>query len=99
MRDHPEGESTEIPRSLWRFAREADGRVVPSDEHIYLESGFEPGRIYSVIYTTEGAPVVGTGLLAFREIASFLRYSTRTATHWQAPSIGSMASASPRPAA
>ena len=75
VRDHPYGENTEIPRSSWRFAREEDGRVVPSNEHVYLESGFEPGRIYSVIYTTEGAPVVGTGLLAFREIASFLRYS------------------------
>ena len=75
VRDHPYGDNTEIPRSSWRFAREEDGRVVPSNEHVYLESGFEPGRIYSVIYTTEGAPVVGTGLLAFREIASFLRYS------------------------
>ncbi len=75
VRDHPDGENMEIPRSAWRFGREEDGRVVPSDEHIYLESGFEPGRIYSVIFTTEGAPVVGTGLLAFREIASFLRYS------------------------
>jgi hypothetical protein len=74
VRDHPDGENAEIPRTSWRFAREEDGRIVPSDEHIYLESGFEPGRIYSVIYTTEGAPVVGTGLLAFREIASFLRY-------------------------
>jgi hypothetical protein len=75
VRDHPDGENTEIPRSSWRFAREEDGRILPSDEHIYLDSGFEPGRIYSVIYTTERAPVVGTGLLAFREIASFLHYS------------------------
>lgn len=75
VRDHPDAENTEIPRSEWRFAREEDDRVVPDNEHIYLESGFEPGRIYSVIYTTEGAPVAGTGLLAFREIASFLRYS------------------------
>lgn len=74
VRDLPYGENTELPRSTWRFAREEDGRVIPSAEHVYLESGFEPGRIYSVIYTTEGAPVVGTGLLAFREIASFLRY-------------------------
>ncbi len=75
VRDRADGDTTEIPRSAWRFARDEDGRVVPSDEHVFLESGFEPGRIYSVIFTTEGAPVVGTGLLAFREIASFLRYS------------------------
>ncbi len=74
VRDHPEGENSEIPRSAWRFAREENGQVLPSHEHVYLEAGFEPGRIYSVIYTAEGAPVVGVGLLAFREIASFLRY-------------------------
>ncbi|HEX3722783.1 MAG TPA: alpha/beta hydrolase domain-containing protein [Nitrolancea sp.] len=77
VRDHPDGPDSVVPRDAWRFAREVDGRVVPSDEHIYLQSGFEPGRVYSVIYTTEGAPVVGTGLLAFREIASFLRYDDR----------------------
>ncbi len=77
VRDHPDGENREIPRSAWRFARDENGQVVPSDEHVYLESGFEPGRIYSVIYTTEGAPVVGVGLLAFREIASYLRYSAQ----------------------
>jgi hypothetical protein len=74
VRDTPNGSSETVPRDTWRFAREVNGEVQPSDEHIYLESGFEPGRIYSVIYTTEGAPVVGTGLLAFRDIASFLRY-------------------------
>ncbi|HVB63131.1 MAG TPA: alpha/beta hydrolase domain-containing protein [Nitrolancea sp.] len=77
VRDHPDGPDRTIPRDAWRFAREIDGEMLPSNEHIYLDSGFEPGRIYSVIYTTEGAPVVGTGLLAFREIASFLRYDNR----------------------
>ena len=99
VRDHPEGENTEIPRSAWRFAREEDGRVVPSDEHIYLESGFEPGRIYSVIYTTEGAPVVGTGSAGLPGDRLVLTLFDRTATRWQAPSTRSMGSVSPRPAA
>jgi hypothetical protein len=74
VRDYEDGEDTEVPRGGWRFAREAeDGSVEPSAEHVYLESGFEPGRIYQLVYETEGAPVVGCGLLAVREIASLLR--------------------------
>ncbi len=73
VRDYEDGADTTIERSRWRFAREVDGRVEPSDQHVYLESGFVPGRIYNVVYTTEGAPVVGAGLLALRDAAAFLR--------------------------
>ena len=73
-RDWEDGPDTEIPPSEWRFARETEDGVVPSAEHVYLESGFQPGRIYHVVYTTEGAPVVGTGLLAVREAATWLRH-------------------------
>ncbi|HEU5421913.1 MAG TPA: alpha/beta hydrolase domain-containing protein [Nitrolancea sp.] len=78
VRDWEDGENREVPREQWRFARETPEGVVPDAEHIYLEPGFEPGKIYTVLYTAEGAPVVGTGLLAFREIASFLRYDPRS---------------------
>ena len=37
-------------------------------------SGFLPGKVYQVVYTTAGAPVIGLGLLATRDMASFLRY-------------------------
>ena len=78
VRDWEDGPDTELPRSAWRFARETDaetggGTIEHSLNHIYLEAGFGPGRIYQLVYTAEGAPVVGTGLLAIREIASFLR--------------------------
>jgi len=73
VRDYEDGEVTEIPRSAWQFARETPNGDVPSTEHITLDSGFEPGRIYHVIYTTSHAPVVGVGMLALRESASFLR--------------------------
>ncbi|MGH7062033.1 MAG: alpha/beta hydrolase domain-containing protein, partial [Stellaceae bacterium] len=51
-------------------------RIVPDPHHVYLAAGFEPGRIYEVIYATTGAPVVGLGLLAARDIVSFLRRDT-----------------------
>jgi hypothetical protein len=73
VREYEDGEVTVIPRDQWRFAKEAANAVVPSNEHIYYEQGFQPGKLYHVIYTAKGAPVVGTGLLAARDVASFLR--------------------------
>ena len=74
VRDWEDGPDSEVPPSEWRFAQETTDGVVPSAEHVYLESGFQPGRIYHLSYTTEGAPVVGAGLLAVREAATWLRH-------------------------
>jgi len=73
VREYEDGEDSELPRSAWRFARSAEHGLEPSAAHVTLDGGFEPGKIYHAVYTTEGAPVVGAGLLALREIASFLR--------------------------
>ena len=43
---------------------------------MYLPAGFEAGKVYQVIYTTTGAPVVGLGKLATRDAATFLRYGS-----------------------
>jgi len=50
--------------------------VVPDARHVYLATGFQPGKVYQVIYTTTGAPVAGCGLLATRDLGSFLKYAT-----------------------
>ena len=50
--------------------------MVPDANYVYKESGFEPGKVYQVIYSTTGAPVVGAGLVATRELASFLRHGS-----------------------
>jgi hypothetical protein len=79
VRDWEDGEDTLIPRSRWRFARETPtGAVEPSAEHVWLEGGFEPGRIYQLVYETDRAPVAGLGLLAARDVAAFLRRSSST---------------------
>lgn len=79
VRDWEDGEDTVIPRSRWRFAREtAAGAVEPSVEHVWLEGGFEPGRIYQLVYETDRAPVAGLGLLAARDVAAFLRTASAT---------------------
>ena len=74
VQDHDYAPSQVIPRNQWSFARVDNQRVVPDGRHVYLEPGFEPGRVYRVIYTTTGAPVAGLGLLATRDIVAFLRY-------------------------
>jgi hypothetical protein len=74
VQDHDYAPSQVIPRNQWSFARADNQRVVPDGRHVYLEPGFEPGKVYRVIYTTTGAPVAGMGLLATRDIVSFFRY-------------------------
>ena len=76
VQDSEDGPEQTIPREQWRFAREEGGRVVPDANYVYKESGFEPGKVYQVIYSTTGAPVVGAGLVATRELASFLRHGS-----------------------
>jgi hypothetical protein len=73
--DHEDAPERIIPRHQWAFARLENGRVIPDASHVYLPSGFQPGTVYQVIYTTAGAPVGGLGLLATRDFGSFLRYN------------------------
>jgi hypothetical protein len=79
VRDADEAPPQVIPRTRWSFAKLEEGKVVPDASHIYLTSGFVPGKRYQVIYTTTGAPVIGLGLLTARDIVAFLRYGTSQA--------------------
>jgi hypothetical protein len=76
VQDHEDAPPVTIPRQQWSFARLEGDRVVPDAASVYLASGFQPGKVYQVVYTTTGAPVIGLGLLAMRDIVSFLRYGT-----------------------
>ena len=75
VQEHEDAPEEEIPRQEWFFSRLEDDRRIPDASHVYLPSGFQPGKVYQVIYSTTGAPVAGLGLLATRDIASFLRYA------------------------
>jgi len=76
VQDHEDTPPVTIPRQQWSFARLEGDRVVPDAAYVYLASGFQPGKVYQVVYTTTGAPVMGLGLLAMRDVVSFLRYGT-----------------------
>jgi len=73
-RDEIWGEPEEMPRSSWSFARsDGSGQPVLDPNHVWLSTGFEPGRIYDLVYRTPHCPVVGVGLLAVRDLGAFLR--------------------------
>lgn len=74
-RDWPGAPRRPIPRARWRFARLEGTQIVPDDTHVHLDGGFQPGLIYDLLYTTRVCPVVGAGMLALRDGASFLRYA------------------------
>ena len=76
VRDQPDGDATTIERGRWRFARVSGGKVVPDAHYIWLEGGFEKGRLYQVAYTAIGAPVVGLGIAALRDAAAWLKHGT-----------------------
>lgn len=65
-----------VPRSAWRFARAEGDSVVADRTHIYMymDSGFEAGRIYELVYRARDPRVVGLGLAAVRDMISYAKY-------------------------
>ena len=62
-----------LARTCWRFARERRGEVVSDGTALHVADGMPAGTVYTLVYTAEGAPVVGAGLLALRDAATALR--------------------------
>jgi hypothetical protein len=65
VRDDPTAKGQVVPRARWRFT---DGQTVA------LDGGFEPGRIYDVVYRTADPRVLGCGLAGTRDLVSFFKY-------------------------
>jgi hypothetical protein len=65
VRDEIDAPRVEIPRSEWHIS--ADGKRVE------FPAGFEPGRIYEVVYTAQDPAVAGVGFAALRDFASYER--------------------------
>jgi hypothetical protein len=74
VRDGVEAERRLVPRERWRFARLENGAVVSDPRRVYLEGGFEPRKIYEVVYVAENPPLVGAGPAAIRDTVSRLKY-------------------------
>ena len=83
VREHLFDTPVRIPRDRWTFARRNgdDGdSTIPDPGSISITGGFEPGRIYDLVYTPAECPVVGTGLLAVRDLAAWARGSGEAPT-------------------
>ena len=64
VRDGAYGEQRTLPRAQWQL----NGNVVT------MAAGFEPGKTYQLSYRSRDLPVTGTGLVAFRDTASWLKH-------------------------
>ncbi|MEO8050189.1 MAG: alpha/beta hydrolase domain-containing protein [Acidobacteriota bacterium] len=65
VRDHPTAAGVVIPRTQWKFNTSATG--------IEYAAGFEPGRIYDVVYAAKDPAVVGLGPAAIRDYISYMK--------------------------
>jgi hypothetical protein len=74
VRDSVDGERRVVPRSKWSFARVEKGQVVADAGRVYLEGGFEPQKIYEVVYVSENPPLVGFGPAGIRDAVSRLKH-------------------------
>jgi len=78
VRDAPLGPRRIVPRDRWDFAREGGDVVTPDPTHIDLGGGFQPGKIYELVYLARDPPVVGLGLAAVRDFLSWARHDRRS---------------------
>jgi hypothetical protein len=66
VRDSVEGARRTIPRNQWQFA--------PDGKSVRFAAGFEPKKIYEVVYTAQDPAVVGVGPAAVRDTVARLKY-------------------------
>ncbi len=80
VRDSRNAKRTVIPRNEWQFAHTVDGKLTPSDRHIHLNGGFQPGKIYEYVYVVADPVVAGGGFAAIRDFASYAKHASDAVT-------------------
>jgi hypothetical protein len=65
VRDGVNGKRTTIARDQWNFSSDMT--------HVEYAAGFEPARIYEVVYTAKDPAVVGLGPAAVRDYVSYIK--------------------------
>jgi hypothetical protein len=74
------GVARQVPSSDWAWARCSNGRDPvfpgkPDPTEICVRGGFEPKRVYQVVFTAQDPPVLGIGFAAFRDVGSFFKFA------------------------
>jgi Alpha/beta hydrolase domain len=90
-----EAGSTTIPRQAWALA---DCRTMPfpgqpDPTQLCLKDGFDPSKLYELVYTAKNPLVLGIGLAATRDLVSFFRHSTADAAGTPNPIAGAVSHA------
>ncbi len=73
VRDSRDAPRQIVPRTQWQFARSQNGKLIPSDHDIHLDSGFQPGKLYEYVYVAADQVVAGLGFAAIRDFASYVK--------------------------
>jgi hypothetical protein len=68
VRDSVEGTRRTIPREKWDFTADR--------KSIHMNDGFEPHKIYELVYKSQDPPVAGLGAAAIRDTISKLKYGS-----------------------
>ena len=70
-----------IPNTEWTFGSCPEGGEPASDDKkICYPAGFEPGKLYELIYRAKDPLVLGLGYAATRDLAAFLKHEERDST-------------------
>ena len=70
VRDRNDGPRRIVPRSAWKIVE---------GTHVSMAAGFEPGKIYEIVYTAKDPALVGLGPAAIRDLISFLKFGNGNA--------------------
>ena len=60
-----------LHRRPHRFCK---AQILWKDKRVYLSTGFEPYKIYEVVYVAQDPQIIGLGLAAIRDAVSQLKY-------------------------
>ena len=74
VRDSRDARRMLIPASQWQFAETVNGKLTPSDRHIHLNGGFQPGQIYEYVYVVADPVIAGLGFAAIRDFAAYAKH-------------------------
>ena len=79
-----------VPSTDWAFAdcRTTPFPGVPDATRLCVKGGFDPARLYQLVYTAKDPLVLGIGLAATRDLVSFLRHTPADASSTPNPVAG-----------
>jgi hypothetical protein len=78
VRDGRDAPRQVVDRARWHFVVSSPGTLGSHADAIRLDSGFEAGRIYELVYRARDPRPVGLGLAVIRDVMSYAKYGVRS---------------------